>query len=652
MGTWLKRIGSPADLRGLSIDQLREVAEDIRETLLKVTATNGGHLASNMGSVELTLALHHVFNTPEDRIVWDTGHQAYPHKLVTGRAETFHTIRQEGGLSGFLKRSESEYDTFGAGHASTAISAAVGMAIARDQQGKKHKVIAVTGDGAMSGGVCYEALNHAGSLDTDVLVIINDNEMSISKNVGALSHTFNRIVTTHFYNEKRREMIDFIQKLPAGRRLLKMTSRVEESVKGLILPSFFFEELGCRYLGPFDGHDLEELIPLLQKIKTLHGPIVLHTITKKGKGRPYAEDDPIKYHSPPSNFDATSGVAPAVKAGPPAYSKVFVQALCEEARVDKRIVAVSAAMLEGTGLTNFGFVKEFPERTYDVGIAEEHAVIAAAGMACDGLRPVVCIYSTFLQRAYDQIMHDVCIQNLPVVFSLDRAGLVGDDGPTHHGVFDLSYLRMAPNLTIMAPMDGPELRQMTFTALRHETGPIALRFPRGAAASEEGLSAVAVPLEIGKGVMLREGATDAAGEGAGICLVGIGLMAKHALDAAELLAAEGIEVGVINARFVKPLDRELLLRAAGDYGCLVTIEDNAIAGGFGSAVMELLWEENVPTRVVAMGIPDRFIDHGKPASLYTQVGLDAAGIARKVRELLNGQKAESQRRTADLTPAL
>ena len=625
MGKWLAGIKDPRDIRGLNFDQLKEIAEEIRETMLRVTSTNGGHLASSMGVVELTLALHYVFNTPHDRIVWDVGHQAYAHKLLTGRAEQFHTIRREGGLSGFLKRSESPYDAFGAGHASTAISAAVGMAIARDQQGGDHKVVSVTGDGAMSGGLCYEALNNAGMLKTDLLVILNDNEMSISRNVGALSHYFNRLITTYFYNEKRREVIDFIKRLPAGQRFLQMTNRVEESVKGLIVPGRFFEELGFRYLGPIDGHALEDLIPTLQKVRTFHGPILLHVITRKGKGRPYAEADPTHWHSPPLNFDAESGEAPEKMPGPPSFTKVFADALLEEARRDKRVVAVTAAMVEGTGLSRFQ--QELPKRTFDVGIAEEHAVTAAAGMACDGLKPVVCIYSSFLQRAFDSIIHDVALQNLPVVFSLDRAGLVGADGPTHHGVFDLTYLRMIPNLVIMAPMDGAEMRMMTHTALGCEDGPVAIRFPRATISDEIDPAVEAGLIEIGKGELLREGDE--------ICLVGIGTMAEHALQAAELLEAEGVHVGVINARFVKPLDRELLLEAARRYPCLITIEDNVIAGGFGSAVGELFTLEGVEVHLLQLGLPDRFIEHGTQASLYDKYGLSPEAIALKVREVLS-----------------
>lgn len=628
MSQWLSQIDEPAHLRRLTPQQLSEVAEEIRELLLQVTASNGGHLASNLGTVELTLALHYVFETPEDRIVWDVGHQAYPHKIITGRRDRFHTIRRAGGLSGFLRRSESPYDTFGAGHASTAISAAVGMAIARDRSGRKHRIVAVTGDGAMSGGMCYEAINHAGHLGTDLLVILNDNEMSISRNVGALSNTFNRIVTTHFYNDRRRDIMELIKRLPAGHKFLEVSHRVEESVKGLILPTSHFEALGFRYLGPIDGHDLNELIPILQKVRTFPGPILLHVITKKGKGRPYSEADPIKFHSPPTHFDARSGEAPAGKSGPPAWSKVFVDALRAEARRDLRIVAISAAMLDGTGLSRHkhGFEEEFPDRTFDVGIAEEHAVTAAAGMATEGLRPFVCIYSTFLQRAIDQIIHDVAIQKLPVKFSLDRGGLVGDDGPTHHGVFDLTYLRMIPDMVVMAPWSADELRDMVYTAAMYEDGPIALRFPRGNVQAAPDTERPPRALPIGRGELLRDGHQ--------LCLIGIGLGTAHALQAAEMLSGEGIEAGVINARFVKPLDRELILRAAHEYPLLVTVEDNVLTGGFGSAVLELLSDEGVATPVVRLGIPDAFIEHAPPEAQYEQVGISPAAIAARVRSLV------------------
>lgn len=638
MSSRLSKINDPADIRGLSIPQLKAVCSEIRDEILRVMAANSGHLASSLGAVELAVALHHLYDTPRDRLVWDVGHQAYAHKLLTGRRDLFHTIRQDGGLSGFLKRSESPYDTFGAGHASTSISAALGMAIARDQLGGKYRVVSITGDGAMTGGICYEALNNAGNMKTDLLVILNDNNMSISKNTGALSNYFNWIVTTHFYNERRNQIVDFIKRMPAGQSFARIGHKVEESVKGLILPGVFFEELGFRYLGPIDGHDLDVLIPTLKKVQKLKGPILLHVITVKGKGRTYSESDPIKWHSPPLNFNLETGESPPGKPSPPSYSNVFVDALAEIAKDDPRVVAISAAMLEGTALTRFE--TKFPTRTYDVGIAEEHGVISAAGMACDGLRPFVCIYSTFLQRALDPIIHDVSIQHLPVAFALDRAGLVGADGPTHHGVFDLTYLRMIPGMVVMAPRDARELRDMTLTAHRYAAGPIALRFPRGKAGGDFDPALPMRELPIGKGEVLREGE--------GVCLIGIGNMAAEAEKAAELLAKEGIQVGVVNARFVKPLDRELLADLAKEYEHLITIEDNVKMGGFGSAVNEALIEMGAPRVAHVLGIPDEFITHGTQELLYDQCGISAAKIAEAVRTLVEGEPvaAPTERKTA------
>ena len=623
---WLKHIHSPEDIRGLDFDQLCDLAEEIREEILRVTATNGGHLASSLGAVELAIALHYVFETPQDRLVWDVGHQTYAHKLLTGRADRFETIRRNGGLSGFPRRHESAYDAFGVGHASTSISAALGMALARDRKGEDYKVISITGDGAMTGGLCYEAVNHAGMVKPNLLIVLNDNAMSISKNVGALSNTFNRIVTTSFYNERRREIIDLIKRLPAGKRFLEMTNRVEESVKGLILPGIFFEELGVRYLGPIDAHNLEEMIPLLRKVQTFPGPIVLHTLSVKGKGRPYAEANPVKWHSPPLYFDSESGHAPPRKSGPPSHASVFVEALREEARRDTRLVAVTAAMLEGTGLVKFQ--EEFPRRTYDVGIAEAHAVTMAAGMVCEGLRPFVCVYSSFLQRSFDQLIHDVALQGLPVKFVLDRAGLVGEDGPTHHGVFDLSYLRMIPEMIVMAPASLPELRDMTRTAARYEEGPVAVRFPRGSGLSQldEGDRRGRV-IPIGKGELLRHGEE--------VCLIGIGNMVAHAIQAADQLAREGLRVGVVNARFAKPLDGELLEQVARRYAHLVTVEDNALAGGFGSAVGEYLLRSQLDAHLWMIGVPDRFVEHGSLETLYQRCGLLPGQIAQRVRDLLS-----------------
>lgn len=625
MSGLLQQIDDPADTRELTIAELNELCFEIREEILRVMAANGGHLASSLGTVELTVALHYLFDTPRDRLVWDTGHQAYAHKILTGRRDRFSTIRQEGGLSGFLLRSESPYDAFGAGHASTSISAALGMAIARDRQGENHRVVAIVGDGAMTGGLCYEALNNAGNVKSDLLVILNDNKMSISKTTGALASTFNKIVTRPFYNEHHRKIVEIIKRLPAGETMRRFGHRLEESVKAMILPGVFFEELGFRYLGPIDGHDLDLLIPMLKRVRELRGPILLHVITIKGKGRTYSEADPIRWYSPPApNFDLETGAIPPKKPSPPSYSVVFAETLIELARKDPRIVAVTAAMLEGTALVRFE--KVFPERTLDVGIAEEHAVIAAAGMACDGLRPFVCIYSTFLQRSIDSLIHDVALQNLPVVFALDRAGLVGADGPTHHGVFDLTYLRMIPGMVVMAPKDAMELRRMIRAAHEYDEGPVAIRFPRGTALGKSGLGKRVKPLAIGRGEILAEG-----GE---VCLIAIGNMVSQAKDAAQLLAAEKIRVGVVNARFVKPLDRDLLAKLCKTYRHLITIEDNVKAGGFGSGVNEALEEMGIAQRAHILAIPDRFVPQGKMDSLYDQCGISAPAISQTVKSLL------------------
>lgn len=634
MSQWLSRINDPADMRGLKVPELVELCQEIRDEIYRVMSANGGHLASSLGAVELAVALHHVFDTPHDKLVWDVGHQGYPHKILTGRREQFPTIRQDGGISGFLKRKESIYDTFGAGHASTSISAAVGMAVARDQKGEDYRVVSITGDGAMTGGICYEALNNAGDLKTDLLVVLNDNRMSISKNTGALADSFNKIVMTHFYNERKKEVVEFIKNLPMGESFARIGHKVEESVKGLILPGVLFEELGFRYLGPIDGHDMQTLVTALKKVKGLRGPILLHVITVKGKGRPYSEADPIKWHSPPLNFKLESGEEPPPKPGPPSYSAVFVDALREIAREDEKLVAITAAMLEGTSLTRFE--KEFPQRTYDVGIAEEHAVIFAAGLACEGIKPWACIYSTFLQRAIDPIIHDVALQHLPVKFSLDRAGLVGADGPTHHGVFDVTYLRMIPDMVIMAPKDASELRHMAYTAHMYNAGPVAVRFPRGKASEGLDLKEPLRQFPLGKAEVLAEGDK--------VCLIALGSMVENAAKAAAELAEEGVRAGLVNARFVKPLDTALLAELHARYEKLITIEDNVRAGGFGSAVNEAFEEMGLVPKAKILAIPDRFIDHGAQDRLYHECGLSPAAIAETARQALGLPKAAKARK--------
>lgn len=618
----LDQINEPNDLKSIPKEALPQLAREIREKILTVVAEKGGHLGASLGAVELTIALHTIFDAPRDRFVWDTGHQAYPHKLLTGRRDLFQTLRQYQGISGFLSRAESPYDTFGAGHAGTSISAALGMVEARDHQKGKYHVIAIIGDGSMTAGMAYEALNHAGALKRDIIVVLNDNEMSISKNVGAFSAYLNRIITGPLYTKVRSETAHLLKNIPKiGEPMFRAAKRAEESVKGLITPGLLFEEMGFRYIGPIDGHRLDHLLTTFENIRQLDGPLLVHLITKKGKGYTPAEADPAAFHGT-SAFDLSTGLAKK-KAALPTYTGVFASSLIKLAKKDQKIVAITAAMPEGTGLSKFG--KEFPDRFYDVGIAEQHGVTLAAGMAADGLRPVVAIYSTFLQRAYDQIVHDVALQNLPVVFCLDRAGLVGEDGPTHNGAFDVAYLRAIPNLTLMAPKDENELQQMLATAVK-QPGPVAIRYPRG-----EGMG---VPLDeepailaIGKGELLKGDLS----EEWDVALVAIGSMVYPAMAAAVLLEAEGIVAGVANARFVKPIDRELLVSIASRCRKIVTLEEHALAGGFGEAVLAVLEEEKGAGRIPQVevrriGIPDQFIEHGSQKILRQKIGLDAEHI--------------------------
>jgi 1-deoxy-D-xylulose-5-phosphate synthase len=628
----LDRIAHPSDLRSLEMDDLRRLAEEIRHVIVQIVARNGGHLASNLGVVELTLALHYVFHTPRDLIVWDVGHQCYPHKLLTGRKEQFHTLRQLGGISGFPRREESLFDTFGTGHSSTSISAALGMSEAMALKGEAARVVAVIGDGSMTAGMAFEALNHAGSLDRDLVVILNDNEMSISPNVGALSTYLSRILTGQLYTRVREEMKGFLKTLPAvGDHVSRLAKKWEEMAKGFLTPGILFEELGFKYVGPVDGHRLRPLVETLKNVRQLRGPILLHVITRKGKGYEPAEREPTRFHGV-GPFDPLTGEIPT-KKGPVTYTSVFGRTLMTLARKDERVVAITAAMPQGTGLESFA--EAFPDRFYDVGIAEQHGVTFAAGLATQGLRPVVAIYSTFLQRAYDQILHDVCLQNLPVVFAMDRGGIVGEDGPTHHGLFDLSYLRPMPNMTLMAPKDERELQRMLATALEIE-GPSALRYPRGKGVgvpllSEEEIS----PLPVGRCEILREG--DA------ILLIAVGSMVHPALAAAEDLSREGIQATVINARFIKPLDEERILPLVRRIPRVVTVEENVLAGGFGSAVLECLQErmgDLSELRMLRIGIPDVFVEHGRQDLLRRQLGLDSQGIARRILRWLEGEASQ------------
>jgi len=624
----LPGIRCAADVHGLDIPQLEQLAGEVRARIIEVIARTGGHFGAPLGAVDLTIALLHQLDPPGDRVVWDVGHQAYAWKILTGRNERFASIRQKGGLSGFLKRSESPCDAFGAGHASTSIAAALGMAEARDRLGQDHRVAAVIGDGAMTGGMAYEALNNAGLRKSRMLVVFNDNEMSISENVWVVQRMFRKAVTHPLYNRFRRDVVEAIKR-HSSRSFIDFAHRLEESIKGVIVPGMFFEELGFRYIGPVNGHSMEAMVETLAKIKDLPGPICMHVITRKGKGYKFAEDDPVKYHAA-SNMKIETGEMQK-KPGLPAYSAIFGRTLAELARADERIVAITAAMEEGTGLKDFA--KEFPGRLVDVGIAEECAVTMAAGMAAEGLRPVCAIYSTFMQRAFDQAIHDAALQKLPVFFALDRAGLVGADGPTHHGTFDLAYLRLIPNMVVMAPKDEAEFRDMIATGIAHEGGPIAVRYPRGSGPGAA-CDHPPTPLKVGRAEILRRGDR--------VALVAIGSMVAPCLKAADLL--EEIlkkPVTVVNARFVKPLDRRLLVEVADGHELVVTVEENSLAGGFGSAVLELLAREGCQRRSLAIGIPDAFVEHGTPEELLEELGLTPEGVALRVLEALGIELAGS-----------
>lgn len=620
----LDRIAGPEDIKGLTRQEMKELAGELRQTIIETVSQTGGHLASSLGVVELTIALHRILNSPTDKIVWDVGHQAYAHKLLTGRRDRFGTLRQLDGLSGFPKRAESPHDCFDVGHSSTSISAALGMAAARDRRGGQEKIVAVIGDGSMTAGLAYEGLNQAGHLKKNLVVILNDNEMSISPNVGALSSFLSRKMTSDFFVRLKKEGKHLLGSMPGiGKDLLQLASRAEHSLKGFFTPGMLFEAFGFDYFGPIDGHDLDKLLETLNNVVRLEGPVLVHVLTRKGCGYPPAEQNPSTYHGV-GPFDAATGQVKAAKGGPASYTGVFGRTMCELAEKDDRLVAITAAMADGTGLRTFA--ERFPDRFFDVGIAEQHAVTFAAGLATCGLKPVVAIYSTFLQRAYDQVIHDVCLQNLPVTFALDRGGLVGADGPTHHGSFDLSYLRAVPNLVVAAPRDEVELRRALATARQHD-GPFAFRYPRGNALGLD-TSSEPEPWEIGRGEPLREG-DDAV-------ILAVGSAVADALQAAERLAQEGLSVGVVDARFVKPLDEELLCAAART-GLVVTVEENVLAGGFGSAVCELFADRGLAATVVRLGLPDRFIEQGSQAELRARYGIDADGIVATVRQALDSE---------------
>lgn len=605
----LNTITDPAKLRTLERKLLPQLADELRQFLVESVAKTGGHLSSNLGTVELTIALHYVFNTPYDRLVWDVGHQTYAHKILTGRREGMSKLRMRGGIAGFPRRDESEYDAFGTAHSSTSISAALGMAVASQQEGKKRSVVAVIGDGAMSAGMAFEALNNAGAMDTNLLVILNDNDMSISRPVGALNNYLARLMSGQFYATARRAGEKMLGVVP---HVLELAKRAEEHVKGMVTPSTLFEEFGFNYIGPIDGHDLDVLVSTLNNIRHLRGPQFLHVVTRKGAGYKAAEDDPILYHGV-TRFNPDAGIIPKASAKP-SYTQIFGDWLCDMGALDQRLVGITPAMREGSGMVRFSH--EYPDRYFDVGIAEQHAVTFAAGLACDGLKPVVAIYSTFLQRAYDQLIHDVAIQNLPVVFAIDRAGLVGADGPTHAGSFDLTYLRCIPNITVMAPADENECRQMLYTAFQMNT-PTAVRYPRGSGSGVAPQKEMQM-LPIGRGEIRREGAE--------IALLAFGSMLQPCLEAAEELNAT-----VANMRFVKPLDDELIASLAANHELLVTVEENTVMGGAGSAVLESLSARGRAVPVLQLGLPDTFLDQGDPSQMLSECGLDREGIVRSVR---------------------
>ena len=616
---YLTHIDSPADLKKIPRADLPIVAEELRDYMVSVIAKIGGHLASSLGAVELTIALHYLFDTPKDKIVWDVGHQAYGHKILTGRRDRFPTIRQYGGISGFPVRDESPYDTFNVAHAGTAVSGALGMAVARDLKGEDFHVVAVVGDAGLTTGLTLEGINNLGTLKKKVLVILNDNKMSISPNVGALAGYLNRIVHGQAYHRLREEAEKMIRSVPRlGPRLLKLSQDLFETAKSVLIPGLVFEELGFEYLGPINGNNLNELMDVLSKAKERPGPVMVHIVTQKGKGYPIAEQLPVKYHGV-TPFDFSTGVFHKGPAAAASYTAVFGKAVCQIAEKDPRVVGITAAMSEGTGLEEFS--KRFPDRFYDVGIAEQHAVTFATGLACEGMRPVVAIYSTFLQRAFDEVMHDTCLMRAPVTFALDRGGLVGADGPTHHGLYDLVYLPALPGIVVMAPKDENELRHMLYTAI-NLNGPAAVRYPRGNGFGVP-LDAELKALEIGKGEILREGSD--------IGIVALGSMVYPCMEAATRLEALGIHATVINARFAKPLDEDLICCLAAEKQFLVTAEEGTEAGGFGAAVATLLQSKKIPASILRIAVPDRIIPHGAPTLLHAKYGLDVDGICEKIQ---------------------
>jgi 1-deoxy-D-xylulose-5-phosphate synthase len=616
MSDLLSTINDPADLRRLDAQQLREVALELRAYVVDSVARTGGHLSSNLGTVELAIALHTVFNTPEDRIVWDVGHQSYPHKILTGRRDRMGSLRQFEGISGFPRRDESPYDTFGTGHSSTSISAAVGMAVAARNQKTDRHAVAVIGDGALTGGMAFEALNNVGVIDNiRLLVILNDNDMSISPAVGSLNRYLARLMSGKFYAAAKEAGKNVLRNVPP---VFELAKRFESHAKGMVVPATMFEEFGFNYIGPIDGHDLDALIPTLQNIKSLKGPQFLHVVTRKGQGYKLAETDPVLYHGP-GKFDPKEGIKSSGAAAAPTYTQVFGQWLCDQARIDSRLIGITPAMREGSGMV--AFEREFPDRYFDVGIAEQHAVTFAAGLACEGMKPVLAIYSTFLQRGYDQLIHDVAIQNLDVTFALDRGGLVGADGATHHGVFDHCYLRCLPNLIVMAPADENECRQLLTTAYQHP-GPAAVRYPRGTGMGVP-VDPALQPLPVGQGELRR---SSSAAAGRRIAILAFGSMLAPALK-----VAQAIDATVANMRFVKPVDEVLIARLATDHDAFVTIEESAVMGGAGAACAEAMARQGIMRPLLMLGLPDQFIEHGDVPKLLAKVGLDAPGIEASIR---------------------
>lgn len=634
MSRWLDQVNSPEDLKKIPIENLKELAEEIREKIITVVSKNGGHLAPSLGVVELTLALHYVFNSPKDKIIWDVGHQSYAHKLLTGRKDRFETLRKYEGISGFPKKSESEHDVFDVGHASTSISAALGMACARDQKKENFSVIAVVGDGALTGGLSFEGLNNSGALGKNLIVILNDNKMSISKNVGAVSKYLTDLLTDEKYNKLKAEVWELVGRFKRRDKIRAAVAKVEEGIKGFLVPGILFEKLGFRYFGPLDGHDIGGLVKTLEHLKTLNGPILLHILTQKGRGYKFAEDDAPRFHGIGA-FDKVTGNSNG-QAGKTTYTDVLGHTLIKLAQDDEKIVAITAAMTLGTGLADFATL--FPKRFYDVGIAEQHGATFACGLASQGLKPVFAVYSTFLQRAFDQVIHDVALQNLPVILAIDRAGLVGEDGPTHHGTFDISYLRQIPNWVVMAPKDGNELQNMLYTAVnrfaslptRWQNGPVAIRYARAPIPDDPKSVSVRddfTPIEIGSWEKLKEGKD--------LAILAIGSMVYPALEASEQLAKDGINVEVVNARFVKPLDEGMLLSLLKGFDKIITVEENALLGGFGSAILEFAEAHGINNVLIRrMGIPDKFIEHGPRNRLLSILGLDKDGIVKMVKNVL------------------